>query len=126
VRTRSGDLQRTAGSLLATHLCQIGYEPAFEGLVRERFEGRCVYLAAEVRDDLSEMTNGYRFDTRKRSFGRGLGRADDAMEPCAARPLGHGQRARHGPDSPVQGQLTHRRMLGEALGRELSHRSEDG
>jgi hypothetical protein len=72
------------------------------------------------------MTNGYGLDSRERGFRCRLCGADDALEPGAPRSFGYGQCAGHGSDSPVEGELANCSVLGEALGRELSGRSENG
>jgi len=125
VRTGSSDLERPASSFLAAHVRHVGAGRSFEHVVRQRLEGRRVDLAAEVRDDLGQVANGNRLDARKCRLGCRFCRADQSSQPSASSSFGDRERAGHGPDSPVEGELTYRCVLREAFWRELTRRGEN-
>ena len=126
VRSRSCDLERTASPLLPAYLGQVGHARRLELLVGERGERRRVYLAAEVRDRLSEVLDRNGLDARERRFGRGLGGADDALETGQASALRDRERARDRPDAPVEPELADGRVLREPLRRKLPRGGEHG
>ena len=118
VPARSRELERTARPLLTTHVGQVGNGRSV--LLDGRVDGRRTELAAEIRHRLRQVADGHRLDARERRLGSRLGRAEDAVEarpPCA---LGDRERAAHGPDAPVERELAHRCVLGEALARQLA------
>ncbi len=116
VRADRGDLERAARALLSAQVREIGSGRC--RVVRgERLEGRSGDLAAEVRDDLAEMSHGHGLDARECRLGRRLRRADDVRQPGSSGSLRNGERSRDRPDPSVERELTDRRVLGEPLGR---------
>ena len=111
VRACSGDFQSPASSFLTAHVRQVRTRRSFEHVVRQRLEGRRVDLAAEVRDDLGQVTNGNRLDARECRLRCRFGGADQSAQPRAASSFGNRERAGHGPNSPVERELAYRRML---------------
>jgi hypothetical protein len=75
------------------------------------------------------MTNRHGLDPGERRLGRGLGGANDPVEPGALRALGRHQDAADRADSAVEGKLAHRGVLLETRDRDLvrsrEHRERD-
>lgn len=71
------------------------------------------------------MAHGDRLDPREGGFGRRLLWAYQPVETGAPRGLGSDERPRHGPYSPVEGELPEGGVLGEPFGRYLMRGSEN-
>ena len=71
------------------------------------------------------MVDRHRLDARQRGLGRRLGCTDHSPKPGAARAFGDGQRSGHRSDSPIERELTYRRVLDQPLGRKLPGRGEN-
>ncbi len=125
MRADGGDLERTASPFLAAQVGEVGRGGLGVALL-ERLEAWCRDLAAEVCDDLAEVTDRDGLDAGERRLRRRLRRADDMAQTRAARSLGDGERARDRPDATVERQLADRGVLGEPFGRELPRRAENG
>jgi hypothetical protein len=125
VRAGRSNLERPTSSFLAAHVRQVEAWRSCELVVRQRLEGRHVDLAAEVRDNFGQVTNGNRLDARERRLRCRFGGADQSSQPRAPSSFGDRERAGHGPNSPVQRELAYRRMLSQAFGRELPGRGEN-
>jgi hypothetical protein len=125
VRARSRDLERTAGALLAANVREIG-DLGRVGVLRQWLEGGHVDLAAKVRDHLAQRRDRNRLDAGEGCLGCRLGRADHAPHARPSGALGHRQRPGDRPDSAVERELAHGRVLGEPLGWELPRCPEHG
>jgi hypothetical protein len=66
-----------------------------------------------------------RLDPCESSLGRRLDGAHDTPEPGSACAFRDGERAGDGPDTPVEGELSDRRVLGETLRRKLTRGREN-
>ena len=120
------DLEGTPTALLTTHVGEVGNCRRVENGRRQRLEPGRLDLAAEVRDDLPEMLDRDRLDTRERDLAGGLGGAHDAAQPGAPRALRNRERSGDRANATVESELADRRVLREPLGRNLPRRSQHG
>ena len=112
------ELERPTRPLLAAHVCQVGrvrLDP-----LRRRVDGRRPELAAQVRDRLGEVPDRDGLDAAELGLGRGLGRAEDSIEPGQPGALGDREGAAHRPDATVERELADRGVLREPFGRHLA------
>ena len=116
VRADRSDLERAARALLPAQVREIR-SGRCRVVLCERLEGRSGDLAAEVRDDLAEMSYRHRLDARECRLGRRLRRADDMRQPGSSGSFRNGEGSGDRPDPSVERELTDRRVLGESLGR---------
>ncbi len=127
VAAGSRELERTPRALLAAHVGEIGLIRL--RLLVGRLCGWRPQFAAEVGDRLGEVAHRHCLDAAQLRLAGRLGGAQNPLEPGTPRALGDGERAAHGPDPAVEGQLADRRVLGEPLDRKLpgrrQHRQRD-
>ena len=125
VRASRRDLEHPPRSFLPANVRQVRRR-RLRRACRERLVRRCVDLAAEICDDLRQVTHGNRLDPGESSLRRRFDRADYSSQPGAASSLGDGQRSCDRTNTAVERELPDGGMIREALGRELSRRAEDG
>ncbi len=112
------ELERAARPFLAAHVRQVGrirLDP-----LRRRVDRRRPELAAEVRDRLGEVPDRDGLDAAELGLGRGLGCAEDPIEPGQPGALGDREGAANRPDAPVERELADRGVLREPFGRHLA------
>ena len=71
-----------------------------------------------------EVHQAHRLDSCERGFGARVVRADETLEPCAARALRDGEHAADPPQPPVERELAAGRVLGQPVPRNLSRGGE--
>ena len=124
VGSGSGDLERAPRPFLATDVGEVGDARRPERVGRKRVEGGSSDLSPEIRDRFGQMADGHRLDPCQCRLGSGLGGTDDAREPGPPRALRDRKSPGDGPNAPVERELSHRRVLGEPLRRNLARRGE--
>ena len=97
------DLERTAGSLLAVDVGEVG--PGDRSDAVPRWDGLGLELAAEVGDRLGEVPDRHRLDPCERGLGRRLRGADDPRQPGPLRAFGDREDAGDRTDPSVEGEL---------------------
>jgi hypothetical protein len=120
-----GELERSAGALLAADVGEVGPRLRRRPTVGRGLVRQGILLAAEVRNRLREVTDRDGLDAGERGLRSRLGGADQARAACSPRALGNGDRPADGPHPPVEGQLAVRRVLREPLRGKLPRRGED-
>ena len=117
-----GDLEGTPGALLAANVTKIRMCPPQERwTLDDRFWRES---APKILSRLDEMAHGHGYNTRKGGLGRRLHRADEPIQPGPAGSFRGDEHAGNGTESPVEGQLPYRGVLGEALRRYLARSGE--
>ncbi len=96
-----------------------------DGSVRRRRVRRRLTLAAQVGDRLGQVAQRHGVDPGELGLGRRLGRAEQSREPGPAGALGRREHAADRTHTPVERELTERRMAGERSGGDLPRRRQD-
>jgi hypothetical protein len=125
VPSRRRDLERTTGPLVPTHLGKVGERSlGCGGPIRLPLPPE-VRLAAQVGDGFGEVAHGDRLDARERGFGGRIDRTQQLVDCGASGSLRDREHAADTAQPPVEAQLAHGSVVGEALGGDLTRRSED-
>ncbi len=125
VRARGCELERSAPTLLAADVGEIGQRGRRAGVGHGR--RRCDLVVSEqVADRLGQVADPDGLDPGERGFAGGVGRTEHALDPRSRRSFGRGDRPGYRAHAAVEPELPDAHMALEPLGRDLRRSRQDG